>query len=235
MAIVFRNVSTSASSSSSTIIIAKPSGVVDGDLMVAFIEWPRANALPPDTCTPPAGWNEISYSSAVHGYWGSIYGSCMRCYYRVASSEGESYTFTLAGTANIQGGIVAYTGVSTSLPINVNSGNGRDLDESTNTWNAPSVTLPQAEWVICAYVVPGSRSVSAAPSDLTQRVKIDGDVLWIGDSNGNKPAGTYNPTAITISNNSTFGAFTLGLNPQPDTFQGVFQLFGNFYGQWAQI
>lgn len=87
--------STSSASSSSTITINKPSGTLEGDLMVAVMS-SDGNL----TWTGDTGWTEVFDQSTAP--W-------LRVAYKTAgASEGASYTFTASGNAVLSGGIVTY-------------------------------------------------------------------------------------------------------------------------------
>lgn len=79
--------------------IAKPTGTEDGDFMIAFI-FAGANT----TLTPPAGWflYEDDLASTVIEGW-----VC----WKVASSEGSTYTWTVSTSGILGGAIVTYRGV----------------------------------------------------------------------------------------------------------------------------
>jgi len=212
--------SESTSGVSSTIVVNKPAGTVNGHVMIAFIGYFRNSGVPTTPPTAPSGWTALA-SSPQHGYWGSTTGWILHAYWKVASSEGSSYTWTLASSTDTTGSISTYSGCHASTPIDVSGGNGRD-SEPNATWNAPTVTLPVAEWAICAYGVPGYRTVSTPPSDLTARVSIGGNVHWVGDTNSDKSAGSYAPTTITFSSNCAVGAFTIGLKPASGITMPIF-------------
>lgn len=78
--------------SANTLTINKPTGTVDGDLMISII-YTDANA---PTFTPNTGWTEIVDSNQV------------QICYKTASSEGSSYTFTTTKQGSITGFIVTY-------------------------------------------------------------------------------------------------------------------------------
>lgn len=79
-----RSLGTTATPASTNVTINVPSGVVNGDYLIACI---RSSSDAAVTCT---GWTEAKHSS----------GNTWRCtvLYRVASSEPASYTFTGTGT-----------------------------------------------------------------------------------------------------------------------------------------
>lgn len=97
-----------------SITMTKPTGVVDGDLMITII-CSGGTAAPSSV---PSGWTLIrSNDSGGSGVQTSIHS-----YYKVASSEGASYAWTAAATPS-GGMILRFTGQASS-PIDNSSGAG---------------------------------------------------------------------------------------------------------------
>lgn len=101
--ITFVAAATAANSGAATLTINKPSGTLEGDLMISFVS--NGNSR---TWTGDTGWTEV-VDDAVNGG--------IRIAYKVAgASEGASYTFTaVEGNATSQGIIVTYRGATYSL------------------------------------------------------------------------------------------------------------------------
>lgn len=88
-----QSVSTTAWGLRSSITLTKPTGTVDGDLLVAVVASQPGSA--PDSV--PSGWTERHVaSSAVLGY----------VYTKIASSEGASWDWGIAGTNEACAGVV---------------------------------------------------------------------------------------------------------------------------------
>jgi hypothetical protein len=113
MAIARRSFAVTADTTANSVTATAPAGVADGDLLLAFF----LHGTGSDTSlTAPAGWTAIGTA----GVNGDLNG---KAWYKVAASEGASYTFT---SSTINDGaimIVSYTGVSTSSPINTSAQN----------------------------------------------------------------------------------------------------------------
>jgi len=121
-----RGSSTTGQSSTTSLVINKPTGVVSGDVMLVNIAQVGSNALSSPTL---AGWNLISGSDlSTTGRWGGVL-------YKIAtSSEPASYTFTLSSSVTgAIGSIIAFSGVdvSTGSPFDSSS----FATPSTNTSN----------------------------------------------------------------------------------------------------
>jgi hypothetical protein len=103
--VAVRNSSGAAGASSTNFVMNVPSGVVDGDLMVAHVRQQSGF-----TISPPAGWNT-----------GVLGGTNSGMYWRLASSEPASYTWTSTGTGTWSGIIDAFYNVDQVTPIDVAS------------------------------------------------------------------------------------------------------------------
>jgi hypothetical protein len=107
------------SGGSASLVLTKPSGTVQGDLMTVEIIC-SANV----TITPPAGWTQSVNAAGAKAFW------------KVAtSSEGASYTFTRSATTNtIVGHIARHTGCHTVTPV--------DTASAVSNASGTSVVIP---------------------------------------------------------------------------------------------
>ena len=149
--------------SASTLSIAVPAGTLAGDVMIAAI------ATTPSTgtgITAPAGWTLIK---AVNQASGS--GSRISTFYRVATAtEPASYTWTLTTShTGAVGGIVSYSGVDNSNPIDV-SASAATASSSTHT--APTVTTTLANDMLVTVHEYASAATWTPPTGMTERVDI---------------------------------------------------------------
>ena len=90
-----------------SLTIPRPAGVAAGHVLIASFAVKNKPGV-----NVPAGWSLIRETLGKNSYEQAVY-------YRVAgSSEPASYTFSLAsGTADLRGGVTAYSGVDTANPI----------------------------------------------------------------------------------------------------------------------
>lgn len=144
-AVAFRAATCAQNSSSTTLTLSVPSGTEVGDLLVASIGISNASI------NTPGGWTQVT------GLRGTVHAEQeLATFYRYATSPIPSdYTFT--GTASpdgIAGGILAFSGVSTTAPI---AGTPAQTIQSSLT---TSDTLPNSSGV-----APGSMRLSAVVSD----------------------------------------------------------------------
>jgi hypothetical protein len=89
-----------------TLVVTKPSGVVEGNVMIATVTAKETGAL-----TPPSGWTAILNLTQ---------GTALRqvTYYKVATaSEPSSYSWGLGTSRAASGGIAAYSGVNPTVPV----------------------------------------------------------------------------------------------------------------------
>lgn len=120
---------TGSSNNTSSVSCAKPTGVANGDVMIAYCQSGGGA-----THTAPTGWTLLSNYQNT----GSLLTSSI--FYKVASSEGSSYSFSddLGDLTPMCVQIVAYRGVdTTSSPVDVHT---EANTGGTNTASAPSAT-----------------------------------------------------------------------------------------------
>ena len=138
-----------------TVVVTKPSGTVEGDIMIAFITADIDN-----TITPPDGWAQIDtalYTTTLESW----------AYYKIAgASEGADYTWT--GTSdNLIGHILTFskTGGTWADP----SGAGLHSSATANAAEITtgSVTALAGSFLVCGFSNEGSGTVSTPPADMT--------------------------------------------------------------------
>jgi len=112
---------------SSTLVINKPTGTTNGDIMVSHVIVNTAG----NTITVPTGWTLIkrqdspsSISTAT--YWKSA-----------GSSEPASYTWSFSTSGEASGGIASYSGVNTTNPVDASNA---QYNSSTSTVSNSGVT-----------------------------------------------------------------------------------------------
>lgn len=120
--------------------VNRPTGTVDGDLLLAFQTGVgTAGQVEP---SPPAGWTQIDSTRSTGN---------LRCkvYRKIASSEPSTYDFTWA--ANIDRGAVEIhrvNGVDTTTPIDVTNGGTASVTDPV----VPAVTTTVANTLVFAFV-----------------------------------------------------------------------------------
>ncbi|MDQ8043979.1 MAG: WxL domain-containing protein [Solirubrobacteraceae bacterium] len=207
-AVGFRAASCGQSSNVSTLTLAVPAGTKVGDLLVATV----GVGKPP--LADPAGW------TPVPGLRGTVHSEQeLVTWYRFASAPvPASYTFTGTGSPDaLAGGIVAFSGVSTTSPI---SGTPAQTIQSSLT---TSDVLPNSTGAVAGsmrYSAVGSDDMTTAayPAAMTMScnepngtgVDISTSIAW--ESTG---AGTTATRTVTRNDNARSVLHTLVLNPVP--------------------
>jgi hypothetical protein len=197
---------TTSTTGLSSLTLTPPAGTVAGDLLVAQVT--NRNGL--YTLTVPGGWTLVGTRTTAPG--ASTITSAL--YWKwAAASEGTS-TFTL-GTADIQmvGGVVAYSGVHASNPVDVSA----VVTGSGTVATAPTVTTTAADAMLVHAFAKRQETIPAATGTTARWSLISGtgagnlgasagDVLFAG------PGATPTRSA-TGSNTFEWVAHTLALRP----------------------
>ena len=153
-----------ASASTYTVDCDKPTGTTDGDILFAIVS--TNNAV--NTPTAPVGWTSVAASGSRGIFW------------KRASSEGASYTFTTGSTAtpvNIKVAVVAYQYGAASGDV-VHAYSDTAYVTSNTTLRAARLTRRSNRpcfWDFVGY--PGSGSTSAL-TNFTERLDSN---LYLAD------------------------------------------------------
>jgi len=143
--IAYINYSEASDTDNPTAVISKPAGTEDDDLMFAILISATAGDGDGSTMSSvPSGWTE------EHNYTNPApSGQHIYIYWKIASSEGASYTWTWtdAGCSWV-GQIMTFRGVDTSDPIHVE---GTVNQESSASPMMPSVTTTVDNCMILIY------------------------------------------------------------------------------------
>lgn len=132
--------SSANASSSSSEAISKPSGVASGQVLVATITASGTGAI-----TPPAGWTQIQDTTTTFR---------QSSYYHVAdTSEPSSWTWSLGSARYASGGIIAYSGVDTTVPVDASASSS---GASGNAVTPPVTANFAGDQVIAAVGFTGS-------------------------------------------------------------------------------
>lgn len=176
-----------ATNNTSSVACAKPTNTADGDLMIAYCQ--SGGDI---THSAPGDWTLLGEYEDVHG----VNLTCT-IFYKVASGEGTSYTFTddSGGVTPMNVQILTYRGVDPNDPID------QDVKASTtgtDTLAAPSATSTGPGWYV--WFRTGKTSTVLSEGDFTitggtsrQKSSNRGNSVQYfvesADSNGNKTQG----------------------------------------------
>jgi hypothetical protein len=136
--------------------IAKPSGVVEGGVMVATV-----TAAGTGSITTPSGWTVIK----------NVAGTALRqvTYYKVAgASEAASYSWSLGSNRAASGGIVDYSGVNQTVPVDATAS---ATGESGNA-AVPSVTTSAVNDLVLAVTSFAAATTVTPDASTTERFDV---------------------------------------------------------------
>lgn len=142
MAVAFRSASGTDGGTANSLVLNKPSGVVNNDALLAMIYIETAAGDPPPGFSVPSGWFLIASGIANSSFWFGVYS-------KVASSEGASWTWSWTTAAYCSGHVAAFSGAWSVSPFHAAS-LGTATTGSTVTY--PSVTTSVANCIIVGLV-----------------------------------------------------------------------------------
>lgn len=184
MAAQYQSISSSVWNSTPTNskTITKPSGVVDGDLLVAIITWDSGSA---ETLTTLSGWTLIRNDNLT-----SLQNN-MSSFYKIAASEGSSYVWSFSGNVNSIGLIARINQFDVNNPIDTSNGSGTSTTDTHSLFFTDSVTPSQVNNLILFPIQANEPSQTTA-RDITSQSITNDNPIWneILDSNGS-PTDAY--------------------------------------------
>jgi len=153
--IAFRAASSANNTTATSLVIPAPGGIASGDVLLAVV---TARGGP--TITAPAGWTLVR---------SDISGSTVRQLVFVKTAGGAepaSYTFTLSSAQSAAGGIVAYSGVDGSNPIDAAGG---QANASSTSISAPSITTTGTDRMLVGFFGTAALTTVSPPGGMTER------------------------------------------------------------------
>lgn len=170
----------------SSVTVNKPAGVVDGDLLVAFVETQGLNEY--KAIAAPAGWTRVGAPAQELDSTlspGNTLNLTQGAFYRVAASEGASYVFNFSGATNnlarlSVGAVLAYQNGAAVTPIPIWVSSGDDTRNAAQNYGPTTANANDQLVVSLAAVFGAVGGWSAGPAALTDRT---GDVVSATGSN----------------------------------------------------
>jgi hypothetical protein len=178
-----------------SMVINKPTSTADGELLLGFIMTDAAN-----TITAPSGWTQFTGSPQSSA--GSLK---MAAYWKVAASEGASWSWSVGAGGNLWVGCVGrWTGL-TATPHDVSNGT---VQTTAATINAPTVTTTAADDLVARAVSTWNAATVTFASG-TSRISTgsNGDLMKVYDQN-QAAAGATGTNTATANNINEMAAFT---------------------------
>jgi hypothetical protein len=209
MAVAFRAAGTIAETSSTSLVVPYPAGVVSGDLLV--IQYSAATSA---VTTTPSGWTLLlGPTSGSDGQ-----GDKFSVFYRVAgASEPSSVTIAKTTSGGGAGIMAAYSGVNTSSPIDASA--AANLPSSGSSGTTPSVTTTQTNTMLLRFYwvwVSGSPNITPAGTD-TERYDVlfttNGYKMELADSTQAASGASGTTTATTSAGHFGGRGATVALAP----------------------
>lgn len=225
-----RGTATTNRSTNNTLVIAKPNGIQVDDLMIATVHQADNDDQTLDQSSAPAGWIYID-GSRYYQSGGSDDEWRVDFYYKIATAAdvaATNYTFLGEGSSDdMQGAIIAFSGVDPITPFDVGPGNIRDNGNSS-TVTANSITpVTDNSAIVMLAAISDDRNFfdnswsTNSPGNLTRLFEdsFDTNNLDMGISGAWAIKPTAGPTgngAVTLNNNARSGAILLALRPLQD-------------------
>lgn len=194
--------SSPSDSTGSSLTLNKPSGTIEGDVMVAHVVVNSAST----TITTPTGWTLLRRDN-TSGSMASI------IFYKVAgASEPSSYNWSFGTSRNSAGGIATYYNVDTSTPIDAHNG---QYNQDTSTMTAPSITTTLSNGRLL-YIAGASASSSVSgPSGMTQQWRVGSSSMsYLAERAVTTAGPTGNVTATNTLTGESNTAALVALRPK---------------------
>ena len=181
--------------------VTKPTGTVDGDMLIAYVFGSRTGGSGTPTLVEPAGggWTVVTEDGDFDGGANRIIG----VYYKIAASEGASYTWAATlgtSTANYVGvSIITLRGTGTQLNVTYSEPSHHVDDGDNLNPDAPDITTATDNaWVVTGMGASHNEITAAgAPSGYTLR--------------SSNVTMTYNKIMIATKSTTTAGAQSPGV------------------------
>ena len=171
MTVQFRAATSGSGGTSTNVVLNRPAGVVEGDLLVAVLGSDRDGTLA--AMTAPAGWTERgAHTQTSCGFvkvWTKIAGA----------SEPTSYTFPDSTSADAVGGMLAFHSYDPAAPLAVAPVFASSATAAT-AHPAPSVTGVDGGMLVTAHFGGANANATRSytpPSGMTERVDV-GPSSW---------------------------------------------------------
>lgn len=202
MAIAFGSASNTTYGSRTNTTVTAPTGIADGDVLVAQILTSAGV-----TVTAPAGWSQVG-SAAVMTDAGAFTISS-RVYTKTAASESGDYTWTHS-TASSQGLILRYTGAGA---VDAFSSNPTTPADNINTGLSITTTVTDCMLLFVGNDWSDFAGDLTPPTGMTERIDVN-PLIYAADQLLTSAGATGNRTMSCNSNvNAPRNAWMIALEP----------------------
>jgi RHS repeat-associated protein len=203
--------STSGSVSTGALTLNKPTGTVDGDLLIMTAS-ADLSASEDVTYAIPSGWTQLLANTRSDA---SSAGNNLQVWYKIASSEPANYSITPDHSNLIGGSITRITGHDASSPIDVSNVTASATGEAS----APSVTTTgDNRQVLRIATWDQSKTINTIPGGHTQSYHVDvsGHDNW-GGYKTQATAGSTGVAQFDLSSGAPYVGFTVAIKPVSTT------------------
>jgi len=177
---------------SNSLTINKPSGVSDGDLLLAQITFEKGSDAGSDAQITPSGWTLVRRTNRGTDIGQAIFHKVVTD----AATEPASYTWNFTNSPKVAGGILRYSGVDTANPIIASSGGTGD----SSTLTAPSVASEPNSMLVALFGLKKKDTTMSTPTGMTNPPRYlfqnPNDVRIMATDQ----LGPANPTGNRVSN-----------------------------------
>lgn len=209
-----------SSTGGASVTLPYPSGVVAGDMLLAVLAT-QTGAATGGGITTPSGWTFVGSGPNCHdtagGNWNQVY------LYSKVFASGTSQVFAPLSTANLDGIVRAYRGLTGTPTINA-------FASSRATTNSGATTTNVMPTIIEAYQ-PGEIAVYAAINDSNQVTgwdtlvaDVNGGGMSVGGGSNNILLSDYNwnfqPGQIVFKGGGGYGSGVAGVTVAPPAPSG---------------
>lgn len=184
-----------------SITVTAPSGIQNGDLLVAVVVRSNTSGF---TITPPTGFNAQCFENTAD--------NTLVIASKVAASESGNYTFTWSGTAtDTAAAILVYRNAT-----QVNTVGSKASSGSASAITASSITPTFRGVLVGAFATPTvSRTVTSAPSGMTQRAFVNANATLAVYDQSPQEASASGSKAITFSGAANIAGILLQITNEP--------------------
>jgi Tfp pilus assembly protein PilW len=200
-----------AAAAATSISIAKPTGLVPGNFMIAVVAVDGSVAA---SMTAPSGWTLVNRLADASGNVSAA------VWWRFAeASEAANYSFSWADPKNAYGWIMRFSGVDSTAPINASSSSAGASAMSSPA--SPSVTTTIANAMILRIGGFDDGDVTVDSAGVSSHTTITCDESDNGSASASgaaayvlqSAAGSTGTASFTLTNAQEYVTYTLALTP----------------------
>jgi hypothetical protein len=192
-------------------VVTKPSGVVDGDFILVAVTTDATHVIN----TVIDGWTQIGTAQDAST------DSTTSIFYKIASSEGASWTFTnlFVDTEAWSGVVIAYSGVNPTTPLDVAVVQGSETANTTFSTDAITPTSNNA-MIVSIWGVDASEDYEGTPDSdpaCTERAEYQntaGNYGWTYIQEHKQTTAAEEIHDLTINVSDLMSWFIIALRPE---------------------